>query len=66
MIRRPARALLLGVPFLVLSGIYWFATGWLGGSADAAGAAMLLALGVAMATMAYVLTAGSPSGDEGT
>jgi hypothetical protein len=64
MTRHPARALLLGVPFLVIGVIYWLATGYLGGSADAAGAAMLIALGIAMSTMAFVLVVGSPSGDE--
>jgi hypothetical protein len=64
MTRHPARALLLGVPFILIGIIYWFATGYWGGSVDAAGTAMLLALGVAMSTMAFVLAIGSPRGDE--
>jgi len=66
MIKRPARALLLGVPFILIGIIYWLATSFLGGQSDAAGAAMLIALGIAMGTMSFVLASGSPRGDETT
>ncbi len=66
MIEHPWRALFVGAPFVLIGLVYWLATGFLGESADAAGAAMLVALGVATGTMGYVLAAGSPRGDETT
>ena len=64
MIKHPARALLLGAPFILIGTIYWLATSFLGSSGDAAGAAMLIALGIATGTMGFVLASGSPRGDE--
>ena len=56
---RPRRTLLIGVLVLGVAGVYGIL------SRDAGGATMLAALGVAMGLMAYVLVAGSPSGDDG-
>lgn len=58
MIIRPRYALLAGVLFIVVGIVYGFL------SRDWAGVTMLLALGIAMALMAYVLVSGSPRGDE--
>ena len=66
MITRPARALLLGVPFILIGITYWLSTSFLGSQPDPAGAAMLIALGIAMGTMSFVLASGSPRGDENT
>jgi hypothetical protein len=64
MITHPKRALLLGLPFVVVGLIYWVAGSVLAGVPDAAGASLLILLGVAMSTMGFVLVSGSPSGDE--
>ena len=58
MIIKPRYTLLAGALFVVVGIVYGFLSG------DWAGVTMLLALGVAMALMAYVLVAGSPRGDE--
>ena len=58
MIIKPRYTLLAGALFITVAVIY----GAL--SRDWAGVTMLLALGVAMPLMAYVLVAGSPRGDE--
>ncbi len=60
MIKRPGRAALLGLLFVTISLIY----GAL--SHDWGGTTLLLALGLAMGLMAWVLVAGSPRGDENT
>lgn len=64
MIKHPKRALLLGLPFVIIGLIYWISGSVLAGVPDAAGASLLILLGVAMSTMAFVLVSGSPSGDD--
>lgn len=68
LLRHPRNAALLGLIFVVIGLIYLIVPNALGvndvdGDANAldiaAGAVMLLALGVAMAIMAYVLAAGT-------
>jgi hypothetical protein len=58
MIVKPRYTLLAGLLFVVLGVVYGLL------SHDPGGATMLLALGVAMGLMSYVLIAGSPRGDE--
>ncbi len=58
MIMRPRRAMLIGLVFIGIGIVY----GSL--SHDWGGLTMLLALGVAMGLMAFVLMAASPRGDE--
>jgi len=51
----------VGVVFIVVGVIYWvvpYVGGW---HIDYAGTTMLIALGIAIAFMAYVLVAGSPN-----
>jgi threonine/homoserine efflux transporter RhtA len=58
-LRHPRNAIFVGLLFAVI-GVIFFAVPTLGGwHVDYAGVTMLLALGVAMAIMAYVLIAGS-------
>ena len=60
-LRHPRNAALVGILFIVIGVIYW-AVPYIGGwHVDYAGTTMLLALGIAMALMAYVLIAGSPN-----
>ena len=54
----PKRAALVGLVFLVIAVAFVVAPIALGGSVDWAGFTMLVALGVAMSLMAYVLFAG--------
>jgi hypothetical protein len=58
MIMRPRRAMLIGFVFAGLGVAYGLL------SRDWIGVTLLLALGVAMGLMAYVLMAASPRGDE--
>ena len=58
MIIKPRYTLLAGVVFVVLGIVYGLL------SRDYGGVTMLVALGIAMALMSYVLIAGSPRGDE--
>ena len=58
MIIKPRFTLLAGALFVALAIVYGVL------SHDWGGVTMLVALGVAMALMAYVLVAGSPRGDE--
>ena len=58
MIVKPRYALLVGGVFVAVGIVYGLL------SHDWAGVTMLLALGLAMALMAYVLVSGSPRGDE--
>jgi hypothetical protein len=58
MIIKPRYTLLAGLVFIVLAIVYGLL------SRDYGGVTMLLALGVAMGLMSYVLIAGSPRGDE--
>jgi hypothetical protein len=60
-LRHPRNAALVGVIFIVIGLIYWavpYVGGW---HVDYAGTTMLIALGIAIAFMAYVLVAGSPN-----
>jgi hypothetical protein len=60
-LRHPRNAALVGILFLLIAFVYWvvpYVGQW---HIDYAGVTMLLALGVAMALMFYVLVAGSPS-----
>ena len=54
----PKRAALVGLVFPVIAVVYWAVPTAVGQPVDAAGVVMLLALGVAMALMFYVLVAG--------
>jgi hypothetical protein len=60
-LRNPRNAALVGILFVVTGVIYWAVPYFGGWHLDYAGTTMLLALGIAMALMAYVLVAGSPS-----
>ena len=60
-LRHPRNALFIGLMFVVIAAIYYFAPVVLGGYVDWSGTVMLLALGIAMSLMAYVLIAGSPN-----
>jgi hypothetical protein len=56
----PRRAALVGIVFLLIAGFYWTFPYFVDPSAiDYAGITMLIALGVAMSLMAYVLVAGT-------
>ena len=59
-LQHPRNAIFVGLLFIVIGVIYWLAPYALGGHIDYAGLTMLIALGAAMALMAYVLIAGSP------
>jgi hypothetical protein len=58
---KPRLAIPIGLLFVVLGGLYWTVTvvGDAREGVDWAGITMLVALGAAMALMAYVLIAGS-------
>lgn len=60
-LRHPRNAALVGILFVVIGAVFWAVPEFGGWHVDYAGVTMLLALGVAMAIMAYVLVAGSPS-----
>jgi hypothetical protein len=60
-LRHPRNAALVGILFVVIGIVFWAVPEIGGWHVDYAGVTMLLALGVAMALMAYVLFAGSPS-----
>lgn len=60
LLRHPRNAALLGLIFIVIGVLFWAVPTYGGWHVDAAGTTMLLALGVAMAIMAYVLVAGTP------
>ena len=56
----PRRAALVGIVFLLIAGFYWaFPYAVDSTHVDWAGITMLIALGAAMALMAYVLVAGT-------
>jgi hypothetical protein len=59
--RHPRNAIFVGVLFVVIAVAYYLAPVLFGGHLDWSGVVMLGALGIAMALMAYVLIAGSPS-----
>jgi hypothetical protein len=58
-LRHPRNVIAIGIMFFAVAAIFLFTANPLGYGADYAGFTMLLALGVAMALMAYVLVAGS-------
>jgi hypothetical protein len=60
-LRHPRNAALVGIIFVVIAVVYWAVPYFGGWHLDYAGTTMLFALGIAMALMAYVLVAGSPS-----
>jgi hypothetical protein len=60
-LRHPRNAALVGIIFVVIAIVYWAVPYFGGWHLDYAGTTMLFALGIAMALMAYVLVAGSPS-----
>ena len=60
-LRHPRNAALVGVIFVVIAVIFWAVPYFGGWHIDYAGVTMLAVLGIAMAVMAYVLVAGSPS-----
>lgn len=62
-LRHPRNALLVGLVFVTIAVVYVAVPIVFGGVVDWAGFTMLLALGLAMSLMAYVLVAGSPRGD---
>jgi hypothetical protein len=60
-LRHPRNSALIGLLFIVIGLAFWVIPTVGGWHVDYAGVTMLLALGVAMAIMAYVLIAGSPN-----
>jgi len=60
-LRHPRNALVVGLLFAFIGAVYWAVPTLGGWHVDYAGATMLIALGVAMGVMAYVLIAGSPN-----
>ncbi len=60
-LRHPRNAALVGIIFVVIAVIFWAVPYFGGWHIDYAGVTMLAVLGIAMAVMAYVLVAGSPS-----
>jgi len=60
LLRHPRNAALVGIVFIVVGIIFWAIPAYGGWEMDYAGVTMLLALGIAMAVMAYVLVAGTP------
>jgi hypothetical protein len=60
LLRHPRNAALVGIVFLVIGLIYWAVQYLAGWHVDYAGVTMLIALGAAMALMAYVLVSGTP------
>jgi hypothetical protein len=58
-IKHPRNALIVGGVFVAIAIVYWAVPYFGGWHLDYAGVTMLALLGVAMALMAYVLTAGS-------
>jgi hypothetical protein len=58
----PRRAAIVGIIFIVIAALYWLTPYLFGGIIDYAGLTMLIALGAAMAIMAYVLVAGQQQG----
>jgi preprotein translocase subunit SecY len=58
-LRHPRNSIAVGLIFVVIAIIYWAVPTIGGWHVDYAGTTMLIALGAAMALMAYVLIAGS-------
>ena len=60
-LRHPRNALVVGLMFAFIGAVYWGVPTLGQWHVDYAGATMLVALGVAMGVLAYVLIAGSPN-----
>jgi uncharacterized membrane protein len=61
-LRHPRNAIVVGVAFALLGGVYWVVQELAGMThVDYAGVTMLVLLGVAVSVLAYVLIAGSPN-----
>jgi len=60
-LRHPRNAALVGIVFIAIGVSYWAIPYFGGWHVDYAGVTMLIALGIAIAFMAYVLVAGSPN-----
>jgi hypothetical protein len=58
-LRHPRNSIAVGLIFVVIAVVYWVVPTVGGWHVDYAGTTMLIALGAAMALMAYVLIAGS-------
>ncbi len=58
-LRHPRNSIAVGLIFVIIAVLYWAIPTIGGWHVDYAGVTMLIALGVAMALMAYVLIAGS-------
>lgn len=58
-LRHPRNSIAVGLIFVVIAVLYWAIPAIGGWHVDYAGVTMLIALGVAMGIMAYVLIAGS-------
>jgi hypothetical protein len=58
-LRHPRNSIFVGLIFVVIAVVYWAVPTIGGWHVDYAGVTMLLALGVSMSIMAYVLIAGS-------
>lgn len=60
-LRHPRNAIFLGLLFAAIGTAFWAIPTIGGWHVDYAGVTLLLCLGIAMALMAYVLIAGTPS-----
>ena len=60
-LRHPRNAVFVGLLFVAIGVIFWALPTLGGWHVDYAGVTMLVALGIAMGIMAYVLIAGSPN-----
>ena len=58
-LRHSRNAIAIGALFVVIGVVFWAVPTFVGGHVDYAGVTLLVALGVAMSIMAYVLIAGS-------
>jgi preprotein translocase subunit SecY len=58
-LRHPRNSIFVGLVFVAIAIVYWAVPTIGGWHVDYAGTTMLLALGVAMSLMAYILIAGS-------
>jgi hypothetical protein len=60
-LKHPRNAIFVGLMFVAVAAIYWAVPYFGGWHLDYAGVTMLAVLGIAVALLAYVLIAGSPS-----
>jgi uncharacterized membrane protein len=58
-LRHPRNSIAVGLVFVIIAVLYWAIPTIGGWHVDYAGVTMLVALGVAMSLMAYILIAGS-------